>query len=91
MRNYDRTRGAKDAEPVYSAVFNNMQHLGFSDMKHMIPVKMLVGALDADVMHEGLCMLHSELFDTYLKKRKDRPDFKSSSDITVTEYKPDIS
>ena len=55
-----------------------------------IPVKMLVGGLDADVTHEGLCMLHSELFDTYLKKRKERPDIKSCAGITVTEYKPDI-
>ena len=75
--------------PVYGAVFKNMQHLGFTDMKHMMNLKLLTGKLDADVMHETLCRLHLELFDTYVKKEKDRPALVSSEAVTVTEYAPD--
>ncbi len=76
--------------PVYGAVFKNMQHLGFTDMKHMMNLKLLTGKLDADVMHENVCRLHLELFDTYLKGAKDRPDLASSQAVTVTEYPPDL-
>ena len=76
-------------KPVYGAVFNNMQHLGFTDMKHMMNLKLLTGKLDADVMHENLCRLHLEMFDTYVRKTKDRPAFVSSEAVTVTEYAPD--
>lgn len=75
--------------PVYGAVFKNMQHLGFTDMKHMMSLNLLTGKLDADVMHETLCRLHLELFDTYVKKEKDRPALVSSEAVTVTEYAPD--
>lgn len=75
--------------PVYGAVFKNMQHLGFTDMKHMMNLKLLTGKLDADVMHENLCRLHLEMFDTYVKKTKDRPAFVSSEAVTITEYAPD--
>lgn len=77
-------------QPVYGAVFKNMQHLGFTDMKHMMNLKLLTGKLDADVMHETVCRFHLELFDTYVKGAKDRPAFASSEAVTVTEYLPDI-
>ncbi len=76
--------------PVYGAVFKNMQHISFSDMKHMIPIKAIVGSLDPDVMHENVCKLHLELFDTYLKRSKDHPELISSESVTVKEYSPDI-
>ena len=73
---------------VYGALFEKMKHLGFTDMKHMIPVKALVGALDADVMHENVCRLHLNLFDSCLKK-KDLPSPESSEGVTGTAYPPD--
>ena len=66
-----------------------MQHLGFTDMKHMMGIPFLTGKLDADIMHEAVCRLHRELFDTFLKKTKDRPEMVSSEGVTVTEYAPD--
>ena len=74
---------------VYGAVFKKMQHLGFTDMKHMMDLPILTGKLDADVMHETVCKLHRELFDAYVKKAKDRPQIASSEAVTITEYPPD--
>lgn len=75
---------------VYGALFKKMKHIAFSDMKHMIPVKAITGALDPDVMHENVCRIHLELFDSYLKKTKDHPELKSSEMIIINEYPPDI-
>ena len=77
-------------KPVFGALFDKMQHIGFSDIKHMVPVKMITGGLDADLMHEYVCKLHLELFDSYLKKTKDHPELKSCGMITIKEYQPDI-
>lgn len=74
---------------VYGAVFDKMQHIGFSDMKHMIPIKAITGKLDADIAHASVCSLHLELFDSYLKKIKDHPSFESSEGVTISEYKAD--
>lgn len=77
-------------KPVWGAVFDKMRHLGFTDMKHMMGLKLLTGKLDADVMHENVCKLHLELFDTYLKRSKDCPTLTDSVAVTVTEYAPDV-
>ncbi len=77
-------------QPVYGAVFGGMQHLGFTDMKHMMNIRLLTGKLDADVMHETVCRLHRELFDVCLKRTKDRPEMVGSAAVTVTEYAPDV-
>ena len=77
-------------KPVFGVLFDKMQHIGFSDIKHMVPVKMITGGLDADLMHEYVCKLHLELFDSYLKKTKDHPELKSCGMITIKEYQPDI-
>ena len=45
-------------ETVYGVMFEKMQHIAFSDMKHMIPVKAIVGGLDPDFMHENVCKIH---------------------------------
>ena len=76
--------------PVYSALFQKMQHIAFSDMKHMIPIKAIVGGLDADLAHEYVCKIHLELFDSYLKKTKDHPELKSCDMVTIKEYQPDV-
>lgn len=76
---------------VYHVLFEKMQHIAFSDLKHMIPIKAIVGKLDPDFMHENVCKIHLELFDSYLKKTKDHPELKSLDMMKVTEYQPDIS
>ena len=77
-------------KPVFQLVFQKMQHIAFSDMKHLIPIKAIVGKLDPDLAHEYVCRMHLELFDSYLKKTKDHPDIKSCENIVITEYQPDI-
>ncbi len=77
-------------KPVFQAVFQKMQHIAFSDMKHLIPSKMIVGGLDPDLAHEYVCKIHLELFDSYLKKTKDHPELKSCEMISIKEYQPDI-
>ncbi|WP_034448855.1 alpha/beta hydrolase family protein [Butyrivibrio sp. AE2032] len=77
-------------EPVFQAVFEKMQHIAFSDMKHLIPSKMIVGGLDPDLAHEYVCKIHLGLFDSYLKKTKDHPELKSCEMISIKEYQPDI-
>ena len=74
---------------VYGAVFKKMQHLGFTDMKHMMNIPILTGKLDADVMHENVCRLHRELFDAYVKKAKERPEIAGGEAVTIREYAPD--
>lgn len=78
-------------ESVYSVLFQKMQHIAFSDLKHMIPIKAIVGGLDADLAHEYVCKIHLELFDSYLKKTKDHPELKSCDMVTIKEYQPDVS
>ena len=79
-------------KPVYQAVFEKMKHVGFSDMKHLMPspMKGTMGSLDPDLMHETLSRLHLEFFDAYLKKTKDCPALESSEAVTVTVHQPDI-
>ena len=77
-------------EPVFQALFKKMQHIAFSDMKHLIPSKMIVGGLDPDLAHEYVCRIHLELFDSYLKKTKDHPELKGCDMISIKEYQPDM-
>ena len=79
----------KHTAPVYKAVFRDMKHVGFSDMKHQIPFG--TGKLDANVMHENLCRCHLEFFDAYLKKTKEKPELKNNDAVKYTELSPDIS
>lgn len=53
--------------PLHVAVFENMKHNGFMDMKFLLPKKMLVGGLDAEVLHENLTAFHVTFLDKYLK------------------------
>ena len=74
--------------PAYKAVFRDMKHVGFSDMKHAIPKAMSVvaGKLDADLMHENLCRCHKEFFDTHLKKVKSSPELKTNDVMRYAVY-----
>ncbi len=80
----------RHTKPVIRASFRDMKHVGFSDMKHQMNIGSMVGKLDADAMHENLCKCHLELFDTYLKGIKDKPEIRSNDVITVTEFAPDM-
>ena len=73
---------------AYHAVLRDMEHVGFTDFKHMIPMKSLVGGLDPNVAHDTVCRIHLEFFDTYLKKMKEQPSFESNDVVTFTEYEP---
>ena len=77
-------------KPVYKVVFKDMEHLGFSDMKHAIASKRVVGALPPDVFHDNVCRCQLEFFDAYLKKTKDHPELSSNEAVTATEIAPDI-
>ena len=78
----------KNKNVAYHAVLRDMQHLGFSDLKHVIPLKSQMGKLDPDTAHKTVCGIHLEFFDTYLKKAKDKPVFENSDAVTFTEYGP---
>ena len=78
----------KHTAPVYKVVFKDMKHMGFSDSKHQIPFG--TGKLDSDVMHENLWKCHLEFFDAYLKKIKDKPDYKDNDAVKYTEIAPDM-
>ena len=66
--------------PAYKAVFRDMKHVGFSDMKHAIPkfLSSMTGKLDADSMHENLCRCHVAFFDAHLKQTCETVDVKSN-------------
>lgn len=74
---------------AFHAVIRDMQHIGFSDFKHFIPLKSQVGSLDPDVAHDTVCRIHLEFFDTYLKKQKEHPSFESNSVVKFTVYEPE--
>ena len=80
----------RHTKPVYKAVFRDMKHMGFSDMKFAMKPGYTMGRLDPDKMHVNLCGCMLEMFDAFLKGTKSEPDIKSNNVITVTKYDPDI-
>ena len=80
----------RHTKPVYKALFRDMKHMGFADAKHMIPLKMVVGKLDPDLLHENLCRCHLEFFDTYLKRSKEAPDLATNDTVAISVYQPDM-
>jgi hypothetical protein len=80
----------RHTKPVYKALFKDMKHMGFSDMKYNIPMASIAGKLDPNLLHENLCRCHLEFFDTYLKGKKSEPDFKDNEAVTFTTYSPDM-
>ncbi len=79
----------RHTKPIYKVLFRDMKHMGFSDAKHLIPMKSVMGRLDPDVMHRQLCRCHLEFFDAFLKKTKKAPDLRSNEVITVSVFQPD--
>lgn len=54
--------------PVHYAIFENMQHNGFTDMKFFVPIRAMVGKMNGLVMYKHLSNIHIKFFDMYLKK-----------------------
>lgn len=52
--------------PVEIEIFESMKHIGFTDAKFFIPLKMVVGKMDAMEMYERLSKLHLDFFGKYL-------------------------
>ena len=52
---------------TYLVTFEDMKHLGFTDLKFFIPIKLLAGKLDPEEMFRHLVYCHSRFFDKYLK------------------------
>ena len=69
---------------TYHVTFHDMKHMGFTDAKFYIPIKMLSGKLDSDEMFRHLTYCHVTFFDRYLKG-KDIPFDSLPSD--KVEYK----
>ena len=80
----------RHTKPVYKAMFKDMRHIGFADSKFTMPIKSVVGKLDANLFHENICKCHLEFFDAYLKGIKSEPDFKNNGTVTFSVFPPDI-
>ena len=52
---------------TYQVVFGDMKHMGFTDAKFYIPIRMLSGKLDPQEMFRHLVYCHLTFFDRYLK------------------------
>lgn len=54
--------------PVEYEVFENLTHMGFTDLKFFKKSKSAMGTMPADEMYGRLKALHFEFFDKYLRK-----------------------
>lgn len=70
--------------PVFSAIFKDMRHLGFSDLIFFFPVKSQVGKLPAKSLHDNLTKLHTAFFDRYIKGMDIDLDKCHNVDVTFT-------
>ncbi len=52
--------------PVQCEVFEDLKHVGFTDAKFFIPLKSVVGKMDANEMYDRLSKLHLDFFGKYL-------------------------
>lgn len=52
--------------PVQCEIFEDLKHIGFTDAKFFIPLKSVVGKMDAMEMYERLSKLHLDFFGKYL-------------------------
>lgn len=53
--------------PVECEIFEGMKHIGFTDAKFFVPLKTLVGKMDANEMYERLAGCHLKFLEKYLK------------------------
>ena len=67
---------------TYQVIFKNMKHMGFTDAKFYIPIKMLSGKMDAAESLRHLVYCHRTFFDKYLKGADVRLDGLASEEVT---------
>lgn len=72
--------------PVYCAIFDNMKHIGYTDAKFFIPIKMIVGKMDAMKMHNYLTKCHIFFLDKYLKKLDVKQIESDDNEIKIQGY-----
>lgn len=72
--------------PVYYAVFDKMKHIGFTDAKFFVPMKFLVGELDADTMHSNLTRCHLGFLNRYLKGNENSVIGETNDAVEFTAY-----
>ena len=53
--------------PVYTAIFSNIKHIGFTDAKFFMNPGVFVGRMEAVKMHKYLFSGHLAFLDKYLK------------------------
>ncbi len=76
--------------PAYRLIFRDITHLGFTDMKLLLPDMSGLGRLPAKALHKNLCHTHLGFFGRYLKGRKDLPIYKDNPAVIYKEFSPDI-
>lgn len=72
--------------PVYTAVFDGMKHLGFTDIKFNISIGALVGKMKSEVMHTHLVECHMYMLDKYLKGKDINLNESHDDGVTITAY-----
>lgn len=78
-RNFTRNGYIDSDADGYLALFSDMQHQGFSDMKFFMNLAIMVGKLPKEILHRNLCSLHVQFFDKFLKGK----------DISISSSDPD--
>ncbi len=69
--------------PIYTAVFSNMKHIGFTDIKFFMSNTFLVGKMDKDVMYKHLSEGHISFLDKYLKGLDVNISQSSNPDVAI--------
>lgn len=72
--------------PVYLAVFDKMQHIGYTDMKFYFKPKFMLGTMPAKDMSDALLKCHRDFFNHYLKGLDHPIDTTNTKYITYTTY-----
>ncbi len=82
------TRPFLDTEAdTYSVIFDDMKHIGFTDAKFYIPVRLISGKLPPEEMFRHLEYCHITFFDKYLKGADVMFDSLPSDKVTYTKIR----
>ena len=85
--NFETRPLVNTAADAYQVIFGDMKHLGFTDAKFYIPVKMYVGKLGPQEMFRHLLYCHTAFFGRYLKGEDTAFDGLPSDRITYTKVR----
>lgn len=70
--------------PCYHAIFKNLKHIAFADIKYFMDSPAMTGKMPAKVMHETLCACHLSFLDKYLKNKEIQVEIPESEMITFS-------